>query len=169
MRSITTIATPLALAALLVAGTALAQQPAPRQPAEPTAQQPPGAAVPKQPTANKGQPNWPGGQQNPDQSSRVTKGGKPGEAKARGLTDQDVKASQDPMPTAQGTRPATELEGGTKDPGQLHAALNRVWDAPPGITDGKPVARPNELARQPMQVLPPDQRRSSLFAPGYIE
>ncbi|MBP2295046.1 hypothetical protein [Azospirillum rugosum] len=71
-----------------------------------------------------------------------------GQDKAQRVTNSpDVRASQLPNPTPQGTRPPDPI-GAPVKMSELWNALQGVWRAPPDL-QGEPVPRPNEWASNP--------------------
>lgn len=70
-----------------------------------------------------------------------------GDALAR---DGKVQQSQDPHPTAQGTRPPNPSSSAATGSQELQQALADVRRAPPDL-NGNPVPRPNQWASEPDQ------------------
>lgn len=70
-----------------------------------------------------------------------------GDALAR---DGKVQQSQDPQPTAQGTRPPNPSSSAATGSQELQQALADVRRAPPDL-NGNPVPRPNQWASEPDQ------------------
>lgn len=70
-----------------------------------------------------------------------------GDALAR---DGKVQQSQDPHPTAQGTRPPNPSSSGATGSDELQQALADVRRVPPDL-NGTPVPRPNQWASEPDQ------------------
>ncbi|MBY6261980.1 hypothetical protein EI613_08585 [Azospirillum sp. 412522] len=70
-----------------------------------------------------------------------------GDALAR---DGKVQESQDPHPTAQGTRPPNPSSSAATGSRELQQALADVRRAPPDL-NGNPVPRPNQWASEPDQ------------------
>ena len=77
-----------------------------------------------------------------------------GQDKAQELkSNPEVRASQLPDPTPQGTRPPDPI-GAPADRSELWNALQAVWRAPPDL-QGIPVPRPNQWASNPENPLEP--------------
>ncbi|HSK41996.1 MAG TPA: hypothetical protein VK943_19685 [Arenibaculum sp.] len=112
-------------------------------------------------------PDWPG---DTDEWHTGTEpeGADPDEAETRGLTDADVRESQGPESSPQGTRSPESLGGGT--PVLLADLLRDFRRAPPGL-DGRPIQRPNPLASEPGVVMEPHPNGDIqvLFPDNYIE
>jgi hypothetical protein len=98
--------------------------------------------------------------------------GDPDEAEERGLTAETVEETVDQEPTQQGNRAENVVEGEEDLEGErveLYDLLARVRAAPPGL-DGEPIPRPNPLASEPTTEMDPVQPdNASLFVEGYIE
>ncbi|MGQ9370335.1 hypothetical protein [Azospirillum sp. ST 5-10] len=114
-------------------------------------------------------PDWPAGVRSWHSGEDAPKGGDPDEAERRGLTSPEVKDSQMPEPTQQGTRPP-EPSDTEQAKVELYGALNEVRRAPPGL-DGRPTPRPNPFASEPALEMEPSAAGNPdvLFPENYVE